>query len=61
MSLEAATGELLKAWVLVRKEFPGDHPANAEHWLKAAYSKLSASPGEGVSAQALRLAYASIR
>lgn len=59
--IEAATAEVMRAWERVRRDFPGDHPSNAERWLKQAFTNLNVHSHTSISADALCVEYARIR
>ena len=49
--VDAAVAEMMAAWIRARTDFPGDHPANAERWLKEAYASLNVVPAETLYAE----------
>ena len=59
--VKRATEEMMKAWAMVRRDYPGDHPINAERILKKAFSTLNVSAETIVSAQALSSMYGQLR
>lgn len=61
--IKGATAEMMSAWAMVRRDFPSDHPVNAERDLKKAYATLSADANANavISAESLRSMYANIR
>ena len=59
--VDAAVAEMMAAWIRARTDFPGDHPANAERWLKEAYASLNVGSSDLVPAETLYAEYASRR